>query len=127
MRRKLIAGILLFAFASRALVPMGFMPAMGHAFPLQICPDGFPPQLLHRGIDHKHGAYGAGGSTHHHDSSVSDHCAFAAVTGAPPAANTPAVPGSFAGTQTALFDTTRSIYRTQRFRIQQPRGPPLPA
>jgi hypothetical protein len=127
MRRKLIAGMLLFAFASRALVPMGFMPATGRAFPLQICPDGFPPQLLHHSMDNAHGAHGVGGSTHHHDSSASEHCTFAAVAGAPPAANTPAVPASFAGTLTPLFDTARPIDRAQWFRIQQPRGPPSPA
>jgi hypothetical protein len=127
MRRKLIAGILLFAFASRALVPMGFMPATGEAFPLQICPDGFPPQLLHHGMEHAHGTHGSGGSTHQHDSSVSEHCAFAAVAGAPPAANTPAVQVSFAGTLTPQLDTTRPIFRALRFRIQQPRGPPSPA
>jgi hypothetical protein len=126
MRRKLIAGILLFAFASRALVPMGFMPATGLAFSLQICPDGFPAQLLHHSMDDAHGAHGAGSSTHHHGSSASEHCAFAAAAGALPAA-TPAEAAPFAGTLTPLFYTTSPSYRTQRYRIQQPRGPPSPA
>jgi hypothetical protein len=72
--RLLIAGIMLFAFAVRALVPQGFMPASHGPLTLEICPEGFPAQLLaHTG--HHHG----GGH------SYSDHCVFGtACAGGPP-------------------------------------------
>jgi hypothetical protein len=37
-KHELIAGILLFAFAVRALVPQGFMPASDRPFSIEICP-----------------------------------------------------------------------------------------
>ncbi|MFI4865515.1 MAG: hypothetical protein ACHQDB_00240 [Steroidobacterales bacterium] len=63
--RKLIAGIMLLAFAARALVPAGFMPASDRAFSIEICPEGFPAQLL-------------GHAGHHHPGghSQADHCVF---------------------------------------------------
>lgn len=36
----------LLAFALRALIPIGFMPAADGTLSLIICPGGFPPQLL---------------------------------------------------------------------------------
>ena len=56
-RRKLIAGILLLTLALRALVPAGFMLDADHPFSVEICPDGFPTQLLHYGMDHAHGMH----------------------------------------------------------------------
>jgi hypothetical protein len=124
--RELIVSILLLALASRALVPTGFMPAADHTFSLQICPEGFPAQLLHHAMEHEQGAHGSG-AAHHHGSSRSEHCVFAAVAGAAPAANALLVFVSLESTLTPLFSTTPPVYRTQRFRIQQPRAPPSPA
>jgi hypothetical protein len=50
-----LVSILLTALVVRALVPVGFMPSSDRPFTLQICPDGFPAQLLH-GSHHHHGA-----------------------------------------------------------------------
>ncbi|HSY07787.1 MAG TPA: DUF2946 family protein [Steroidobacteraceae bacterium] len=125
-RKQLIASILLLAFASHMLVPMGFMPATDHTISLQICPEGFPVQLLHIGLDHGHGAHGSGSGSHHHDSSRSEHCVFAAVSGAPPVTHTLVVLGTLANLLTPLFNIARPMYRAQWFRIQQPRGPPFP-
>jgi hypothetical protein len=122
-RRKLIAGILLLVYATRALVPTGFMPATDHAFLLRICPEGFPAQLLHGAMDHEHGAHSSGGGVHHHGSQ-GEHCLFAAAGNAPPAAHALLLLASLASTLTPLFDTERPVYRAQRFHIQQPRGPP---
>src|ERR1700729_1786426 len=80
--RKFIASILLVALAFRALVPAGFMPAPDHLFSLEICPDGFPPQLLHHGMDHVPGMHHSGGASHSHNSARSEHCVFAAVASA---------------------------------------------
>jgi hypothetical protein len=38
--------IALLAFALRALIPVGFMPAADGTISLMICPGGFPPELL---------------------------------------------------------------------------------
>lgn len=44
--RTLMASIALVAFASRALIAPGFMPATGRAFSIEICWDGFPADML---------------------------------------------------------------------------------
>jgi hypothetical protein len=64
--RLLIAGVLLFAFVLRSLVPEGFMPASERPFSVEICPEGFPAQLLAHGGHHHHG----GGH------SYTEHCVF---------------------------------------------------
>jgi hypothetical protein len=125
--RKLIASILLVALAFRALVPAGFMPAANHPFSLEICPDGFPAQLLHSGMDHEHGMHHSKGAAHSHYSAQSEHCVFAAVTSAGPATYALAVRLPLDSSFTPLFDGARCIYRAQRFRVHQPRAPPLPA
>jgi Protein of unknown function (DUF2946) len=123
-RRELIVSVLLLALTLRALVPAGFMPAADHGFSLEICPDGFPAQLLHYDMHHEHGA---GGAAHHHGSSRPEHCVFAAVAGAATAASTLVVLVALESTLTPLLDTTRSARRTERFHIRQPRAPPPPA
>jgi hypothetical protein len=42
--RGLVTGTLLVALAFRAIVPVGFMPASGHVFALEICRDRLPAQ-----------------------------------------------------------------------------------
>jgi hypothetical protein len=73
--RLLIAGVMLFAFAVRSLIPQGFMPSSERPFSVDICPDGFPAQLLVHARQHNHG-------TGH---SYTDHCVFgtACVSGPP--------------------------------------------
>jgi hypothetical protein len=48
-RRTLMASIMLVAFASRALIPPGFMPASDRPFSMEICWEGFPADLLPHG------------------------------------------------------------------------------
>jgi len=43
-----MAGIMLVAFASRVLIPPGFMPASGWPFSIEICWEGIPADLLAR-------------------------------------------------------------------------------
>lgn len=51
--RRVIASTLLLAFASRALIPEGFMPATDRPFSFEICWEGFPAEMLaHRGPVH---------------------------------------------------------------------------
>jgi hypothetical protein len=125
--RRFIASILFVALALRALVPVGFMPAADRPFALEICPDGFPPQLLHYGMSHGHGMHHPGGASHFHDAGRSEHCVFAAVAGAGPATHALVVHLPLSSSLVPLFDTAGSVFPTPRFRIQQPRAPPAPA
>jgi hypothetical protein len=65
--RKLIAGVMLLAFAVRALVPQGFMPSSDRPFTVEICPEGFPAELLMLGGHHHH---------HGGPNSQTEHCVF---------------------------------------------------
>jgi len=47
--RTLIASLMLVAFASRALIPLGFMPASDRPFSLEICWEGFRADVLAQG------------------------------------------------------------------------------
>ncbi len=44
--RMLMAGMMLVAFASRALIPPGFMPASGRPFSIEICREGLTADVL---------------------------------------------------------------------------------
>jgi hypothetical protein len=125
--RKFIASFLFVALVLRALVPAGFMPAAGHPFSLEICPDGFPTQLLHYGMSHGHGMHHSGGAPHSHDAARSEHCLFAALANAGPATHALVVQLPLDSSLVPLFDTAGAVFRTPRFRIQQPRAPPAPA
>lgn len=58
--RQWIISALLIALFVRALIPAGFMPAMDRPLSFQICPDGYPAQLLRQGMPSAH-------THHHHD------------------------------------------------------------
>jgi hypothetical protein len=73
--RNLLVSLMLAAFAVRALIPAGFMPASSGAPALEICPEGFPAALLGHAAHH-HG----GGHAH------SDHCDFGGASPGPVAA-----------------------------------------
>jgi hypothetical protein len=74
--RILLVSLMLTAFAVRALVPAGFMPASTTALALEICPEGFPAQLLAHAPHHHSG----GGHAH------TDHCEFGGASPGPVAA-----------------------------------------
>lgn len=62
-------GVLL-AFALRAMIPIGFMPAADGTLSLTICSEGFPAALLGATA---HGPAAAAGAGHH---AREDHCPF---------------------------------------------------
>ena len=62
--------VVLLAFALRALIPIGFMPAADGTLSLTICDEGFPAGLLQPAA-HGH-AVPAGAGHHSHE----DHCPF---------------------------------------------------
>lgn len=133
--RTWVIGILLVALALRALVPVGFMPSADEPFSLQICPDGFPAQLLHHqhGSHHEH-AVAQGrrgddsvGGAHQHGPSGSEHCLFAAAAGIGPVPHTITLAVSLDSSTTAPGASLPAPFTHVRYRISQPRGPPSPA
>jgi hypothetical protein len=73
--RTWIVGVLLFTLSWRGLIPAGFMPSGDRPFTVEICPEGFPAQMLVHAGHHDHGA----------GHSYSEHCVFgtACATGPP--------------------------------------------
>lgn len=60
-RGRLLCAVVL-AFALRALIPLGFMPASDGTLSLMICPAGFPAGLLHdQGTGHGIAMFGGTG------------------------------------------------------------------
>jgi hypothetical protein len=58
---------MLVAFALRALIPPGFMPASDRPFTVEICPEGLPVEVLMFGGHHHH---------HGGPQSKTEHCVF---------------------------------------------------
>jgi hypothetical protein len=98
--RTLIAGILLVAFALRALIPQGFMPASGRPFSLELCWEGLPTAMLVHAERPDDGTmdmgsmpmgsmHGHSQGAHHHTGSSSDHCVFGAACSPGPITHVP--------------------------------------
>jgi hypothetical protein len=133
-----VISLLLVALVVRALVPAGFMPSSDRPFTFQICPDGFPAQLLQesqasRGGSNEHvahhhhmegGAEHSGHNSHDHGSARAEHCVFAAAAGVGPAPDLSPALAHIERQATARSDSVSTLPETQRFRIQQPRAPP---
>jgi hypothetical protein len=70
--------VVLAAFALRALIPIGFMPAADGSLSLQMCDEDLPARLLPHAADGAlHGQAMPAGPGHH---SHSDHCPFCGGT-----------------------------------------------
>jgi hypothetical protein len=113
--RKLLAGAMLLAFAVRALVPQGFMPSSDSPFSVQICPEGFPAELLMlAGHHHQHGG----------PHSSTDHCVFGtACANGPP--SHPALLMEVSATELARAAPCRAPVAIVRLvHLPHPRGPP---
>jgi hypothetical protein len=113
--RQLIAGIVLLVFAVRALVPQGYMPSHERPFSIEICPEGFPAQLL-------------GHATHHHSGSPahSEHCVFGSACPPGPLSELPAL------SLFTLLESASPTHRVakivvRRVTLPQARGPPAVA
>ena len=113
LSRALAASLMLAAFAARALITPGFMPADGRALALEICPEGFPAQLL------PHAAH-----RHHHHGTGSDHCVFAGACPTGPASQLPVLAAAHLVERATIpplvapTDPVRVVY------LPQPRAPP---
>lgn len=122
-----IISVLLMVFALRSLIPAGFMPSADEPFSLQICPDGFPTQLL----DHLHGFHHGhavadehSDHEHQHDASGSEHCVFAGAAGIGPSSYAFALGAWLDGSTAVATDSLPAPFTHQRYYIPQPRGPP---
>ena len=112
--RQLLAALMLAAFAVRALVPTGFMPASGGAFSIEICPEGFSAQLLRHGGHHPPG----GSPTH------TEHCVFGSAGASGPVRQL-AAPGDVALLQhTPAARCIAAATAVRLVHLPQARGPP---
>jgi hypothetical protein len=149
-RRTLMAGIMLVAFASRGLIPVGFMPASDRPFSLEICWDGLPAGVFAQlepahadsvgmesmGMDmpadsmaadpHSTSHGGPQQGPHHHGNpSQSEHCVFGSTCNAGPIPHQP-LPIDFSSTQQLLAAALASIAADVHLvHLPQPRAPPL--
>jgi hypothetical protein len=95
-RRTLLASIMLVAFASRAIIPPGFMPASDRPFSLEICWEGLPEGMRGQAepatadsmdmgsMDMASMDAGQGSGDHHGTPSHNEHCVFGTACGAGP-------------------------------------------
>jgi hypothetical protein len=111
-RYSLLTSLLLAMLLFRAYVPVGFMPASGTPFELQICPVGLPAQMAQH--------------LHHH-SGLHDHfehCPFGSAPAAGPISHLigyePA--GDIVSQSVVAFEPPRLGVRLRR--AHQSRGPP---
>jgi len=127
--RDLLTSALLAMLLFRGYVPVGFMPASGNPFLLELCPAAVQSPLpsaqmpAQMPVHHLHHHAGTHAGTHTHF----ENCPFGSVPAAGPIsllvayeAPPPAVPDAM-----AAFDAPRPAARLQRAHL--PRGPPSPA
>jgi hypothetical protein len=112
-RRNLFTGFLLAMLLLRAYVPVGFMPASGTPFLLEICPTGLPAGVFAHHL--------------HHHSGVHEHfenCPFGSAPGAGPVSQVIAFEpaGQIVSRSAAEFEPLRLSLRLQR--AHRSRGPP---
>jgi hypothetical protein len=112
-RRELVTSILLVALALRALIPVGFMPAIGEGFSLTICRADFPaPSAPQDAGRHP-------GSPPH-----IEHCAFGNAPAAGPAMEVARVLPTPVTVVEPILLSEPLLINAGLVRVQQPRGPP---
>jgi hypothetical protein len=110
----LIAALLLLAFVARALVPQGFMLASEGRISIEICPDGFPAQLLgHAGHHHHGGAHWQ-----------SEHCLFGSASATGPVSHVPPLTGVFIAAITPAAPVDSAAVLIRLVHLPHVRGPP---
>jgi len=114
--RTLIVSIMLLAFVARALVPQGFMPASDKSFSFEICPDGFPVQLLGQAI-------------HHHvpGHSNTEHCVFGSGSAGGPVSYLGPLASPALAQRAPATRASSAAIRVQLVFLPHARGPPAPA
>jgi hypothetical protein len=110
-RRDILTSVLLAMLLFRAYVPVGFMPASGTPFLLELCPEASSMAM----------------PAHHHHTDTHghfDHCPFGSAPGAGPISHFIVFDsaGQIAAPLAAAFESLRFGVRLPR--AHQPRGPP---
>jgi hypothetical protein len=139
-RQTVMASLMLVAFASRALIPPGFMPASDRPFSVEICWEGFPAGMLAHGepphadsmgmasmamdsMSHRGSPQGAH-HAHSGNPSHSEHCVFGTACSAGPIPHPP-LPGDLSSARQLRAVTFVSIAEAVRLvHLPQPRAPP---
>jgi hypothetical protein len=118
-RYDLLTGILLVLLLFRAYVPVGFMPASGTPFLLELCPAASPVPLPAH-AEHHHA-----GDTHALTHAHFENCPFGSTPGAGPLAHIIAFapPATIVDQLVLPSDALRLGVRLPR--AHQPRGPPF--
>jgi hypothetical protein len=111
--RGLVTGILLVALAFRAIVPVGFMPASGSIFALEICGDQLP---AHSASHHSHDQSGA----HAHFA----RCPFGSAPAAGPISQIAAVAPTALPTAVPVVDFDELRLGVRPDRAHRSRAPP---
>jgi hypothetical protein len=115
--RLLIASVMLLAFTVRALVPQGFMPASDRPFSVEVCPEGFPTQLLaHYGHHHHEGGH-----------SYTEHCVFGTACAGGPPSQAPSLTGTRTIELARVAPAVSAPIGVQLVYLPQARGPPTNA
>jgi hypothetical protein len=137
-RRTLTASILLVAFAVRALIPPGFMPATDRPFSLEICWEGLPSGMLQHGesmdmdsIDMDSIDMGSmdmasphAGSAHAGHSSHTEHCVFGTACSAGPISHPPLLSDLSFTRQLRTVALVSVAGAVRLVHLPQPRAPP---
>jgi hypothetical protein len=112
-RQTLLASFLLALFVFGAYIPVGFMPASGTPFLLELCPATYPTQMPAH-----HGHHHSGLHTHF------ENCPFGSAPAGGPIAHIIAFapPAPIASQAARAFEAPLICGRTER--AHQPRGPP---
>jgi hypothetical protein len=139
-----MASIMLVAFASRALIPPGFMPASDRPFSIEICWEAFPADVLAHGEPLHTDATGMGSAqrtpagdfashgdplpgTHHHHSgspSHSEHCVFGSACGTGPIPHLSLPSDSSFARRLRALDVASIVGTVRLVHLPQPRAPP---
>jgi hypothetical protein len=117
-RYDILTGILLAMLMLRAYVPVGFMPAAGTPFLLELCPSAAPmPAYLGGAAHHDHHQHS---ETHRHF----ENCPFGSAPGAGPASQLVVFqsPGQVTSLESVAFESFHVGAPVAR--AHQPRGPP---
>jgi hypothetical protein len=125
-----MAGIMLVAFVSRALVPQGFMPASDRPFSIEICweglPAGFMPMDMSMdSMDMASMDMDPASAAHHHHGSPahSEHCVFGTACSAGPISHLP--PSDISSTrQRRALDFASIAVPVHVVYLPPPRAPP---
>ena len=107
--RRLIAVAMVIAFAARALVPAGFMPASDGLLRIRICPEGLRAHL-----------FGHGERTAPH----TEHCVFGSAGATGPVPHLPPLAGTLTAQRVPRTPCLGSVVHVQLFHLPYARGPP---